>query len=620
MYLIPQPRREERGTGIYRLSWKGSIRLDGCREQALGYAALLQQEIREDLGFDWQITTVTGRSGKDGIILEIKEEDRPENYYLSVTEEGIRITGCDKAGLLYGVQTLRQMVRQCGAHLPVTEIWDGPEIPHRGFYQDVSRGRILTLEEMKKLVDTCSFYKLNQLQLYVETSYCFEGFSETWRDNTPLSAEEIMELDDYCASRQIELVPSLASFGHLYGVLRTRDYGHLCELEERVERFSMTDRMAHHTVDVSNEESFVMVRDRIRDFMRLFRSDKCNVCADETFDLGKGRSRLLAEEKGVSVIYLEFLNRLCQEILAQGKTPMFWGDVLIRHPECIEKLPRESIFLNWEYSPQVKEDQVETLSRVGVEKLYLCPGIQCWNHMIARHHDAYLNISKMCRNAHKYHVLGVLNTCWGDFGHIADPASSVIGLIYGSAFSWSSNILSEEEINRQISRVEYGDREEDIVAVLSELAEYDNSCWRELIYFREHMEKGGDPAEIAKRLPDRDMSGLEEQLRIAEEKMDLLYRKALTLSGSGKEKLAADIIMGEGQILWVRVWRAAVSVLTGEPSCTGEERRSLAVQLEEWYMEYKKLWRRSSKEGELFRLTEVVCWYADQLRREVPFS
>ena len=126
MYLIPQPRREERGTGIYRLSWKGSIRLDGCREQALGYAALLQQEIREDLGFDWQITTVTGRSGKDGIILEIKEEDRPENYYLSVTEEGIRITGCDKAGLLYGVQTLRQMVRQCGAHLPVTEIWDGP--------------------------------------------------------------------------------------------------------------------------------------------------------------------------------------------------------------------------------------------------------------------------------------------------------------------------------------------------------------------------------------------------------------------------------------------------------------------------------------------------------------
>ena len=143
MYLIPQPRREERGTGIYRLSWKGSIRLDGCREQALGYAALLQQEIREDLGFDWQITTVTGRSGKDGIILEIKEEDRPENYYLSVTEEGIRITGCDKAGLLYGVQTLRQMVRQCGAHLPVTEIWDGPEIPHRGFIRMYPEGAFL---------------------------------------------------------------------------------------------------------------------------------------------------------------------------------------------------------------------------------------------------------------------------------------------------------------------------------------------------------------------------------------------------------------------------------------------------------------------------------------------
>lgn len=620
MYLIPQPRKEERGTGFYRLSWSGCIRLNNCREQALEFAALLRQEIQEDLGFDWQITTVTGRSGKDGIILEIKREDRPENYHLSVTEEGIRITGCDEAGLLYGVQTLRQMVRQCGASLPVTEIWDGPEIPYRGFYQDVSRGRILTLEEMKKLADTCSFYKLNQLQLYVETSYCFEGFSETWRDNTPLSAEEIMELDDYCASRQIELVPSLASFGHLYGVLRTRDYGHLCELEERVERFSMVDRMAHHTVDVSNEESFEMVRDRIMDFMKLFRSDKFNVCADETFDLGKGRSRHLAEEKGVSAIYLEFLNRLCREILAQGKIPMFWGDVLINHPECIEKLPEESIFLNWEYSPDVREDQVETLTRAGVKKLYLCPGIQCWNHLIARHHNAYLNISKMCRNAHKYHVLGVLNTCWGDFGHIADPASSVIGLIYGAAFSWSSNILPQEEINRQISRVEYGDRQENVVAILSELAEYDNGCWEELIHFRERPEKGQDPAQLIDRLRGKDMGGIEAQLRTSREKLDLLYDKVLSLSAWGKEKLFSDIVMGEGQILWVRVWKAAVSILLGTDSVACQERHSLAVQLEEWFMEYKKLWRKSSKEGELFRLAEVVCWYADLLRTAEIFS
>ena len=78
--------------------------------------------------------------------------------------------------------------------------------------------------------------------------------------------------------------------------------------------------------------------------------------------------------------------------------------------------------------------------------------------------------------------------------------------------------------------------------------------------------------------------------------------------------------MGEGQILWVRVWKAAVFVLLGTDSVACQERHSLAVQLEEWFMEYKKLWRKSSKEGELFRLAEVVCWYADLLRTAEIFS
>ena len=36
-----------------------------------------------------------------------------------------------------------------------------------------------------------------------------------WREDTPLTAQEIMELDDYCAARHIELVPSLSTFGHM---------------------------------------------------------------------------------------------------------------------------------------------------------------------------------------------------------------------------------------------------------------------------------------------------------------------------------------------------------------------------------------------------------------------
>ncbi len=69
-----------------------------------------------------------------------------------------------------------------------------------------------------------------------------------------------MVLDIYeHAKLLLDLVPSLASFGHMYEVLSTRTYAHLCELENSdKEEYSLIGRMEHHTLNVSSEESFAM--------------------------------------------------------------------------------------------------------------------------------------------------------------------------------------------------------------------------------------------------------------------------------------------------------------------------------------------------------------------------
>ena len=40
----------------------------------------------------------------------------------------------------------------------------------------------------------------------------------------------------------------------------------------------------------------------------------------------------------------------------------------------------------------------------------------------------------------------------------------------------------------------------------------------------------------------------------------------------------------------------------------------LAAELEEWFYEYKKLWRSVSRESELHQIQDVIFWYADLLR------
>ncbi|RAZ25800.1 N-acetyl-beta-hexosaminidase, partial [Klebsiella oxytoca] len=69
------------------------------------------------------------------------------------------------------------------------------------------------------------------------------------------------ELDDYCAERHIDLVPSLASFGHLYTLLSTKSHEDLCELPDASSQpFSLWDRMRHHTVNVSDDRTLPFIK------------------------------------------------------------------------------------------------------------------------------------------------------------------------------------------------------------------------------------------------------------------------------------------------------------------------------------------------------------------------
>lgn len=92
--------------------------------------------------------------------------------------------------------------------------------------------------------------------------------------------------------------------------------------------FSLRGRMHHHTINVTDPESLEFIKGKIREFMPLFTSRQFNICADETFDLGKGKSRAAAEEKGVDRIYIDFVKALCEFLVENGRRPMFWGGIL----------------------------------------------------------------------------------------------------------------------------------------------------------------------------------------------------------------------------------------------------------------------------------------------------
>ena len=154
-----------------------------------------------------------------------------------------------------------------------------------------------------------------------------------------------MELDKYCRERYVELVPSLSSFGHLYGLLSTRTYGELCELENSWKQpFSFLDRMHHHTVNVGDERVMPLIKRMLAEYMALFSSDKFNLCADETFDLGRGKAKDLADEKGVHRIYIDHVKELCSFLAENG----------IENPEDIREFHELGFVFSGERSAEDK--------------------------------------------------------------------------------------------------------------------------------------------------------------------------------------------------------------------------------------------------------------------------
>ena len=73
-------------------------------------------------------------------------------------------------------------------------------------------------------------------------------------------------------------------------------------------------------------------------------------------------------------------------------------------------------------------------------------------------------------------------------------------------------------------------------------------------------------------------------------------------------RLLPFFVMSDGQKL---LNRYACHMYNG-----GENPGVLAEDMEYWFREYKTLWRKTSRESELYRLGEVIFWMADTLREQ----
>ena len=440
LILLPTPRGMESLPGTLRLDEPLTIVLPQAHaHELLGAARHLQELALSTHASHWPITAspAAAAQGEARVLLLVDASiGNRERYELRIAPEGITIRGASPAAVFYGLQTLGQLLRQSRDQLPCLMIQDHPDFPARGVMLDISRDKVPSMQTLLDLVDLLASWKINQLQLYMEHTFAYSRHREVWATASPLTAQELLELDAYCRDRFIELVPNQNSFGHMERWLNHPRYKPLAEAPDGAETPWNFRWPGPFSLCPTDPQSLELLAGLYDELLPNFTSRLFNVGCDETFDIGQGRSKAQCEGIGKHRVYLEFLRKLHGLVQDRGRRMMFWGDIILHQPELIAELPKDLIAMEWGYEAGHPFDREGALFAQANVPFYVCPGTSSWCSIAGRTDNCLANLKNAAANGRKHGAIGYLITDWGDYGHMQYLPISYLGFAAGAAYSW----------------------------------------------------------------------------------------------------------------------------------------------------------------------------------------
>ena len=523
--------------------------------------------------------------------------ERPEGCRITIRPDGVGLVGHDEAGLFYGRETLRQL-RLAGESIPCGVIEDHPDLPVRGYMLDCSRDRVPSMSFLRELIPRLGRLKLNQLQLYTEHTIAYAGHEAAWRDASPFTFEELKEVEGLCAEHFIDLVPCQNLFGHLERWLNKPEYHHLAEVDDGFET-AWGWRPGTCSLAPVLPGSFELSADLIDQLSAASDAELFNIGCDETFDLGQGKSKQACEQRGKAHVYLDYLQKLCARVTERGKTPIYFGDIVLEHPELVDQLPPEGVLVNWNYeSTKSFGPESARFAQAGV-RFWVCPGTSGWCSVTGRGRNAADNIRDAVDAGLKHGAEGCLLTEWGDHGHWQPQAVAWPGLVFGAGACWCLTTNADTEtlpraISRHAADVEdpaLGDALWDLSnAYESSDARLMNSTW----WFR-YLQSPG------LRLDEGRLTGVTAaDADAGEAALTALIERLKALKGGPAEaaQLAREATFAAGLARWA--CRRAGERLRGAPAAVAESPDPGAVeQLEALVEEHRALWALRSRPGGL---------------------
>lgn len=412
--------------------------------------------------------------------LKIDPPMHDEGYVIVPAGNGIAVIADTSAGIFYGVQSVKQLIlgRGSKATLQVAIIRDWPAMRYRGISDDLSRGPLPTLDFQKRQIRTIAAYKLNVYSPYFENTLQYPSNPVPALNGGSMTPDEARELVKYAQNYHVTIIPEQEAFGHLHHVLKYEQYAALAETP------------MGNVLAPGQPGSLELIGAWFKEIAAVFPGPFLHIGADETADLGKGQTRAAVEAQGLGPVYIDFLLQIHGKLAPLGRRLLFWGDIAMKDPGEVKRLPKDMIAVAWTYSPEQNGflPWLKPYSDAGLET-WVASGVNNWNRVYPDNDFALRNIQGFVRDGQTVGSTGMLNTVWNDDGE-GLFLSDWYGVLFGAAAAWQPGSSDTSKFEDAYGVIFHGDRtgsidqaQRELIAIYQMLDQADIGASTDALYW-----------------------------------------------------------------------------------------------------------------------------------------
>jgi glycosyl hydrolase family 20 len=223
----------------------------------------------------------------------------------------------------------------------------------RGVQMDLAR-QMEPVQEIKKFIDIIATNGYNTLFLYLEgrvrtKSYPYPANHECY---TP---EEMRDIVEYAAGKNIDVVPGLACLGHAELFLAHEELHETSELRDgRNGRFWNNHKMVFCPSQQTTKD---FLENYLTEICEIFPTKYIHIGLDEAWEIGycEKCTPKAKDFRGEQQLFLDMIN-LCRNIITIkfGRRVMMWDDMFEYYNDILPEVPRDVIMVCWQYQTDVR--------------------------------------------------------------------------------------------------------------------------------------------------------------------------------------------------------------------------------------------------------------------------